>query len=454
MKKLLSCLLVICCLLTAAVAETDKIPFVGGLTSVDQLQQMCHVEINRETGDWTATTYQADAMLDWFWEDGGTKDGPVIFSVALEGNINTGLMQPVLRVYRMLEKKAQNVHTVSFLIGDMRYDFAVESTTEQSGKKTAEVMTASMTKDSLAFVDAVANAESVRVRLIGDKTTTVAIRNGTGTYRLRMGYASMTGMAQAKAMLQKAGMDAYDLWDLHADMLEGRKVFQCAAVTNAIGERTTTDAFGMLTPGATGKLAAEAQRLLIEAGFMAGSAESTMNDRATEAVLRAQRHYGLLETGCMDGALAALLVNGKAESAAADATTMEEIGGVVEATLNRAWTADEIRASRAEQSERSAMNKDCTLVIADGMVKNISDSQIRFVVEVRASLVYNAQVRYEASIVVETNGGTQLDTTMIAQDTARMIVYAEVPQTLADAPDAAWTFEMTAGGETVSFALE
>ena len=43
---------------------------------------------------------------------------------------------------------------------------------------------------------------------------------------------------------------------------------------------------------------------------------------------------------------------------------------------------------------------------------------------------------------------------MMPCEDARVIIYAEVPQQLLESGDAAWTLEVTAGGETAAFALK
>jgi hypothetical protein len=84
----------------------------------------------------------------------------------------------------------------------------------------------------------------------------------------------------------------------------------------------------------------------------------------------------------------------------------------------------------------------------------VSGETIRFMIEGRAALVLNGQIRYEAVMVRESNGGTKLDTQMMPGEGARVIIYAEVPQRLLEDEGASWMLEVSAGGETALFALK
>ena len=122
--------------------------------------------------------------------------------------------------------------------------------------------------------------------------------------------------------------------------------------------------------------------------------------------------------------------------------------------LDRWWVTDAVQAMNAETAVRTVANSDNCLIVADGCIENMSGEAIRFMIESRAALVLNGQIRYEAVMVRECSGGTELDTQMMPCEDARVIIYAEVPQQLLESGDAAWTLEVTAGGETAAFALK
>lgn len=457
MKKILVFLLALMMMTGAAVAEESAV-LRAGYANPDALTQKA-VLTQGADGAWSARTIQADALLDWFWDDGNKNDSPTVLVVELEGSAKTGLMTPVLRVYRLLAGEAEPVTAVSVLAGDVRYDFSVVCTVEKNGSKQAAVFSAPLDGESLQLVDALIGCEAVSVRMIGETASTAKITATGKTTKQKIAYAGIEGMDEAKAMLQTAGVYEYDLWDLNAAAWETAHgvapAFCIGTVNKAIGTVETTDAFGMVVPGATTDAAKAAQQLLIDAGFMAGNVEQSMNKRAVAAVVRAQKHYGLIPSGCMDGMLAQLLAGGAAvqaeAEAAADAT---QIGGVIGLRLDRWWVADAVQAMNAETAVRTVANSDNCLIVADGCIENMSGEAIRFMIEARAALVLNGQIRYEAVMVRECSGGTELDTQMMPCEDARVIIYAEVPQQLLESGDAAWTLEVTAGGETAAFALK
>ena len=211
----------------------------------------------------------------------------------------------------------------------------------------------------------------------------------------------------------------------------------------------------MVRRGTAGNVAAAVQQLLRDAGFMVGGDEKNVNDRVTAAVLRAQKHYDMLPSGCMDGTLAAFLT-GAAVPAGAEKEHADgvQLGNIVEVVLDRFWTADAVKAQRAENAERKASNSDRCLIAADGTMTNLSNESIRLMIDAKATLVLDGQARYDAMIVCECDDGSKLDTQMMAREQARVIVYAEVPQSLLNNTDAEWTMEVTAGGETAVFTLE
>lgn len=460
MKKIMMWLLTVM-LLTGgfAAAENMHVPKAGGFTDPAALALQHTVCIDAANGVWSARTYQADAALDWFWEDGSRTEGPVMMLAELEGSTETGLVTPVLRVYHMVEAEQEPVQVVSVLLGEVRHDFAVTSRFIKLGNKMAEVLSAPLDHTSLQLIDDMIGCEAASVRLIGDGIVTVKISAKSTATKARIEYTGFAGMAQAKVMLEQAGMYEYALWDLNAAAWETRygaaPVYQSGTVSKVIGTAETTDAFGMVRPGTAGTVAAAVQQLLREAGFMVGGDEKNVNNRVTSAVLRAQKHYGMLLTGCMDGTLAAYLTGAAVPAdEKKDSADGMQLGGMVEITLGRFWTADAVSAQRAEKADRMASNSDRCLIAADGMMRNLSNDAIRLMIDTKATLVLDGQARYDAMIVCECDDGSRLDTQMMAREQARVIVYAEIPQQLLETTSAQWTLEVTAGGETAVFALE
>lgn len=457
MKKMLVFLMALMMLLTGASVAEESAVMCAGFANPDALAQKT-VFAQDADGAWSARTIQADALLDWFWEDGSKSDSPMVLVVELEGNAKTGLMTPVLRVYSMLSGNEKPAAALSVLVGDVRYDFSVNAAVVKNGGKQAAVLSAPLDGESLQLLDALIGCESVTVRAAGETVTTEQIAAGGKTTKQKIAFAGIEGIAAAKEMLEKAGVYEYGLWDLNAAAWEiaqgAAPAFRMEKVNNVIGTVETADAFGMVLPGATGDAAKAAQQMLIDAGFMAGSVEKTMNERAVAAVIRAQKYYGLIPTGCMDGALAQMLSGSAVEAENETAAEAGRIGGVLALRLDRWWVADAVQGMYAADAERTASNSDCCLIAADGYVENVSGETIRFMIEGRAALVLNGQIRYEAVMVRESNGGTELDTQMMPGEGARVIIYAEVPQRLLEDKGASWMLEVSAGSETALFALK
>lgn len=70
---------------------------------------------------------------------------------------------------------------------------------------------------------------------------------------------------------------------------------------------TTDEVFGLIGAGATQDAVRDTQALLAARGFMKTGTGRVVNDEMRAAVLRAQKRYGLMETGYADAALLNLL---------------------------------------------------------------------------------------------------------------------------------------------------
>ena len=73
---------------------------------------------------------------------------------------------------------------------------------------------------------------------------------------------------------------------------------------------------------------------------------------------------------------------------------------------------------------------------------------------VEARVIYNDTYAYDAVLLCERDQGTALDTALLPLGTSRLIVYAEVPASLAEDADAAWRLEISVNDDKLEYELQ
>lgn len=457
MTKTLAWLLLAAMPMTGAAAETAALQRAAEPVEMRVLERYPSYAANSETGRWTVRANPADALLDRFWTYAKNNSSSVCaFSVEIEGDVLTDVWTPVLRVYYSGSRKL-NAGAVCVLADGVRYDFAAGSVEISHDGDKAEMISAPLTKDALAAIDAMTGAEEVSIRLIGDKTYTAELdRDAEGT-RARIEAASLNTLPAASELLDVLGVSGYGLWDLSAAAWESEygfaPAFARAQVVKEIGGVAVDDDFGMVESGDQTKAVKAAQQMLIDAGFMSGSTSSAFGENSVSAAKRAQKFLGLIETGCADAQLERALMDGYAE-AVTEETEWTTVGGAAQLTLDRWWFAGGVSASAAPESAQCVFNSDNVLLAADGMIRNVSGEEMKLFTGLKARVIYAGAAAYEATVVCESAQGTALDMSMLPMAQARLVVYAEVPGWLAQEEGAEWTLELECGGERVEFALE
>ena len=456
MKKLLVCLLMV--LLMACAYADEKVPSANVPVDYTALERYVAYSMNEATGAWTVHTNEADALLDWFWEDGNRQNEAVIFYLEVSGDADTTVITPALKAMYIGPKRVEAT-SVSILLNEKkRYDFAGATRQVTRGSKTAEETTFPLNQQAMEFITALSGAKSVRIRLMGrDVDTTVADSGDSATFA-KMAFTSVTGAAAAKKLVAAVGLNEYALWDYTAAVWEQQGIpclYKAGNVQKTVLDTTLRDAFGMILVDDSGTVVTNAQKLLISAGFMAGKTEKTMTSRVVTAVRRAQRHYGLVETGAIDATLVSKLSSGTAnKTAQAPVFAGTPIGERVEVSLTRYWVAGAVNAKKGTQADRLPDKTDNMLLVVNGKIRNTHDAALRLGVEVRAEMVCNGKYRFHAMVVCESSGATKLDSQLIPGAAADVLIYAEVPQYLAEDADAVWTLELSAGTETATYTLE
>ena len=412
---------------------------------------------DQETGDWSVQNYQADALVARFWQYGMKNSSTaVVFHLAAEGSSLNGVWTPVLRIYQ-IDGRNIRARAVSLLVDGERFDMAASSAEIRNGRHTAECVTVPLNAQGMEVMEKLMKADTAVIRLIGEESYTVEIDRSASGERGRMEGAGLALMESGMEMLRELGMETYGLWDLSADAWENRYGYRPAVTVGSVGdtlcEKKLSDKLSMIAYEATGEAAIAAQERLIEHGFLMGSANWQFDSNAVQAVLRAQKYLGRVPTGCYDEALDQALTAGRQTENAAE-PEMKKLGTVAEAAIDRFWFAGGVSASRSMESLRTMVNADNVFLAADGVIRNLSVEELHLFMQVKASVIYNGQVAYEAELACECGAGTELDTMLLPMAQSRLIVYAEIPAALAKDAAAAWSIRLEHNGESLVIDLK
>jgi len=456
MKKTLAWLLLAAMPMTGAAAETAALNRACAPAEAGVLERYPSWACDEATGRWTVRANPADALLDRFWTYAKNNSAALCaFSVEIEGDARTGVWTPVLRVYYSGSRRL-NASAVCVLADGVRYDFAASSAEIACDGDTAELISAPLTADALAVLDAMISAEEVSIRLIGERTHTAELNAGAESTRARIEAASLGTLEAAKALLAEAGASGYALWDLSAAAWKSEygfaPAFSFAQVVSEVGGAAVSDDFGMVEYGDQTKAVKPAQQILIDAGFMSGSVSGTFGENSVSAARRAQKFLGMIETGCVDAQLEKALADGVAAQAK-DEIQWQTLGSTVQMTLDRWWFTGGVSASAEPDSVQRVYNADNVFLAADGLIRNISADELKLFTGVKARVLCGSAA-YDATVVCECGEGTALDVSMLPMAQARLIVYAEVPGWLAQEEGMQWSLEISCGGETAEYELQ
>jgi len=456
MKKALAWLLLAS--MPAAAAETAEVMRAAAPMEIAAFEHYPSCTYDEAAGAWAVHSVQADALIDRFWNHRiNYGETFCAFYLEAEGNVLTGVWTPVLRVLYN-GPKAIDATAVSVLADGVRCDFAAASEKiVYEEKYGAQLVSVPLNADGAAAMAAIAGAQDVSVRLIGESVYTAKINPETTTARRRIEAASLSGLESGLALLNEVGLQEYALWDLSAAAWQEKHGFapaamQCA-VSDSIGEAVVEDDFGMIVRGDQTRAARAAQEILIDSGFMSGSASGTFTQSAADAVRRAQQYLGRIVTGCMDAGLEQALAQGRMVGCPQE-EELQPLSGVAEINLDRYWFADSVSAANAAAVSATVYNSDNAFLISDGRIRNISGSELYLFMQMSAKVVCNGAYAYEATIMCERNGGSELDTMLLPMGSARMIVFAEVPAELMNDAGAEWKICFEAGGEELEFDLQ
>lgn len=456
MRKMLKLVLCICLLCSlAGTACAQGIMCAAQLTEMERFAHYPSYALDEAAGRWSVNAYQADALVDRFWQFGiKNSSRVVVFHLAAEGDVHTGVWTPVLRFYHM-DGENINARAVSLLADGERIDLAASSAKVQNGRYSAECITAPLDEQAVQFVSRILEAETIVVRLMGEEIHTVTLKPDSTSAREMLEAESARQLESGVTLLNELGLDSYALWDLSA--AAWKQAYGYAPASDAVSAENALedvkDVMGMILPDTSGTAVTAAQEMLAEYGFLSGTPARTFDANAVNAVLRAQNYLGRVPTGCFDAALQLALTSPAAET---EKTTKEcrALGETAEIALDRFWFADAVSASAVCESRRSVVNQDNVFLAADGMIRNLSPETLHLFVQMEAQVVYNGRYAYEAELLCESSAGTALDVRLLPLAQARLIVCAEIPAQLAQDEQAQWSLVFTHDGETLSFDLQ
>lgn len=398
-------------------------------------------QMDEESGAWRAGALKAAAQLDALGRSGLGR--ACLMQLVYTGSAATGLIQPVLQMDVLGD--SLTCDAVSLLVDGVRYDLPVVSERVDIGQRKADRLTAPLTQAGMALVEKLRRAEEVSLRFHGKRTYTTTIDlKYTGTDAKKKLEASARDLLHVPGEPDMAG---YGLWDLSAAAWKAEYGF-APQMDQAPFEGKLTQ---MVSPGSSGARVREMERALIGAGLMSGAADGEFTTRTRDAIKRAQKLYGLVESGSGDQALKDLLAAPpalRAQQSQPPQLPYELDGARI--ALNRWWTARAVSPSipRDEDGFYAASNSDNRLLVVEGAIENTSGDALRPDWQLTGCVTLQG-VDFPLTFLAEQDGGASFGGQVLPLGQTRLLAVAEIPP----AADGPGTLRITLGGVTVEAAL-
>ena len=401
---------------------------------------------------WTVRSNQTQAALARISADSAPYNGYACFGLELTGDQETGVIVPVLAFYYAGTVQL-NGQTASIAVNGMRYDLLLAKEEIQLGKNKVERLTAPLDEAGLQMIHELLNSEEISILLQGDVTYEMEPlqEEEYDSTREELAGRSLEGLSNMLYEFEKLG--EYGLWDLNEAWWERTRGVEPEMVKTAlpaeeeieIGEIELEEPMYMFSRGDSGEQVKKVQQLLIDKGYMIGKADGSYGNGSIRAVRAAQKFLGLMETGCADEKLIRLLQDDASMMDGDAVISMEAVElltaeGLCELTVERSWTADAVESEGGDR--RVVSDKDDTLIIWEGTVKNLSTEDLDFYWQLSATAKLG-EYEYACVLVCERSEGAKLASALPPLGEARLLIYAEVPETVAG--ETAWTLEIEAG---------
>lgn len=424
----------------------QRVPCAAQAFDPAALKGFLNYQMDEETGQWSAGADAFEAVLDNAKRSGVSE--ACVMQFKWMGNARTGLIQPVLELYYFGGSEVK-AGAISIRVGDLRYDVQIKSEEVKVGGRRAERMWAPLTKGGMALVEALNGADAYSLRLHGKRTRSTDVTRGyKGTdARKKLESASFECMGTQSA----APMAGYQLWDLNAAAWQAAHEFTPRVDVVAL---TQLKGFDMLSPGNSGDKVKALQKQLIEQWFLSGGADSSYGERLRDAVLRAQQHYGLMQTGSADSQLMNCLA-GEAAPGSDDPAQEAPLAalGTVSLRIDRYWFAHTVEPSEPSPGGRQAHaagNLDNVLAVFEGAIRNDGVAALSLDWQLKGTLLLDGYP-YGCAFLCERDRGSAFDAQLLPQAQSRLIVTAEIPRAALDARQMSLVLEQD--GQTLSFDL-
>lgn len=401
---------------------------------------------------WLARSNPGEAALARMGGEAVPYAGMACFGMELTGDSETGLIVPVLAFYYAGGAKL-NAQYASVAVGGVRYDLALASETVQIGKNSVERMTAPLDETGLEMVRALAGGEEATILLRGDASFRMEPQRRETYANARDELSGRSAEALEDMLREFEQMGEYTLWDLNAAWWE--RMYGVEPKTQAVAlpiEESAEEAdiplkapLYLLSRGDQSNAVRALQELLINKGFLQGKADGGYGEGTVRAVCAAQTYMGMTATGSADRALIDALTGGHtpdaAEAIGEAQPEGQKLGETCEIAIARHWIADAVESTGGDR--RTVSDADSTLIVYEGAVRNLSKDDLDFYWQLSAT-VKSGEYEYPCTLVCERNGGASLKTALPPMGEARLLIYAEVPETMAQSE---WTLTVGADGE-------
>lgn len=451
MKKLVALILAIMLLCTSALALEKS----AAQPDWNRLEKYASFEENGTL--WSVMSNQAAAALARISAETAPYSGYACFGLELMGDSETGIVVPVLSAY-YAGSTALDGTVISIAADGVRYDLAVYSEDITLGRNKVEKLTAPLNAEGLDMIRAMLAAEEVNVYLVGEQTFKMQPEEKKNYVSTREELSARSMEALESMLNEFEAMGEYKLWDLNEDWwIRTRGMEPQFCVTQLPAEETEEavelpvdleEPMYLLSRGDTGNDVRDLQKLLVEAGYIQGAVDGGYGEGTVRAVRAAQKWLGLMPTGMADEKLVCLLsgeipADNDPETISMKATELLTAEGLCELTVERSWFADAVESTKGDR--RTVTDLDNTLVVYEGSIKNLSKEDLDFYWQLSAVAKYG-EYEYPCMLVCERNEGATLASMLTPLGQARLLIYAEIPETIAG--EGEWSLEITAGENT------
>lgn len=409
---------------TAEPTEPEAMPVRLAAQPFDptSLSGMLSYTCDAQTGEWSVGADAFEAVLDQA-RRGGTSD-LLLMQFKWIGNARTGWLQPLLELYYFGGNKLE-ADAISIRVGEVRYDVQALCESVKVGSRSAERIWAPLTQNGMRLLNALNSADAYSLRIHGARTRSADVkRRETGTdARKKLISASFACFAMPDVL----DMAEYRLWDQSAAAWKVKYGFEPRTDVIPLSEEK---GFEMLSPGNSGEKVRMLQKQLIEHVFLMGNPGSTYGEQVREAVLRAQKHSGLMQTGSADRQLTDRL-SGQVPNkpiVLKEEKALAQLGST-SLCLDRYWFAQKVEPSipstNGLQGE-AVSNMDNLFAVFDGIIQNNGASTLSLDAQLKGTLYLNDHP-FGCIILCERDKGAAFDTQLLPQARARLIVLAEIP---------------------------